>query len=1115
MNKRHLTVVRVVCWSALFLRGALPTPAAAAQALYLEGYCDPLSVQAGEDVGFCVSTNAERFSIEVARVGAEEEVVWTKAGLAGQEYPPDDGTGLTVRSAMYGCRWPAAVKLTVSPAWKSGFYRVVLQAGTERRGEIPPGPVHRVKLTSQPARFVMCFVVRAAQPGQRSKILLQLASNTYQAYNSWGGSSLYSGPQTPRVSFRRPMQLYPWGSPITWELPFLRWAEGHGHPIEVCTNLDLEFHPELLPHYRLVLSVGHDEYWSTGMRDSLETFIANGGNCAFFSGNTCCWQVRVEDAGRALVCYKRVHEQDPVFKNSDRRRLTTLWSDPLLQRPENLLTGVGFTYGGYNGVFGSYESGPGAGEYTVYRPEHWLLAGTGLQRGQTFGQEASIAGYEMDGCEMVFRDGLPYPTGRDGTPKNFEILATAPGRWGLFDSSLTWAQELRQALPREPKQEVPDDFVKREGVGVLGVYERGGTVVTVGSTDWAHGLAISDPIVERITRNILERLAGMPGKPGADIPGSPVPRTFKELVNGRPLPTAENFPPRTPQESLQAFKPRPGLRVELMAAEPLVMDPVDIAWGPDGKLWVVEMADYPLGLDGKGRPGGRVRYLEDTDGDGVYDKSTLFLDGLPFPNGCLPWRNGVLVTCAPEIFYAEDTDGDGKADVRKTLFTGFGEGNQQHRVNHPRWGLDNWVYLANGDGGAGTNGIVRSELQPGTQLDIRGRDIRIRPDDGALDVVTGQAQYGRNRDDWGNWFGCDNNRPMWYYAVEDRYVRRNPHVAAPPGRVDLTPERTSYPCGWVVTHHALGEPCPPLAQPGIWTCLCGGMIYRDELLGPEFYGNAFFADAVYNCVSRKLVKAAGVLFRGERAPDEQQSEFLASYDPWFRPTTIRTGPDGALWVVDMYRLVIEHPQWINDDLERTLELRLGHDKGRIWRVYPPDKQPRAIPRLDKLDTAGLIAALDSPSGWQRDLAQQMLLWRHPTGVGKPGLAVVEPLEKMVREHPRALARLHAMCTLDGLGALRPELVGQALSDTHPGVRRQAVRLSEPFLASDSGAHVDLGEALLKLVDDPDLPVQQQLAYTLGEWKIVPAGRALGKLAVRHAEDPYFMAAVMSSALPHL
>ena len=191
-----------------------------------------------------------------------------------------------------------------------------------------------------------------------------------------------------------------------------------------------------------------------------------------------------------------------------------------------------------------------------------------------------------------------------------------------------------------------------------------------------------------------------------------------------------------------------------------------------------------------------------------------------------------------------------------------------------------------------------------------------------------------------------------------------------------------------------------MGQPGTWTCLCGTMIYRDELLGPEFSGNAFFSDAVYNCVSRKVITADGVLFRGERAADEQQSEFLGSHDPWFRPATIQTGPDGALWVVDMYRFVIEHPQWINDDLEKTLDLRLGHDRGRIWRVYPADKQPRPIPRLDQLDTAGLVAALDSPSGWQRDMAQMMLVWRSDK-------AAVEPLEKMAATSQRPLARLHA------------------------------------------------------------------------------------------------------------
>lgn len=300
------------------------------------------------------------------------------------------------------------------------------------------------------------------------------------------------------------MSQCPWSGLFNWELPFLRWAERRGYRVDVCCNLDLGLHPEMLPPYRLVASVGHDEYWSAEMRDGLEAFIRQGGNVSFFSGNTCAWQVRVEDNGRALMCYKRYVERDPVWKTGDLRRLTTLWSDPRLKRPENLLTGVGFVYGGYNGIFGSYDSGPGEGEYTVHRPEHWIFAGTGLQRGDKFGKKASIAGYESDGCEYVLKDGLPVPTGRDGTSRDFEILATSLGRWGNFDGSLGWSKELRKGLP--PGPEVPDNLVDWEGGGVLGICTRGGTVVTAGSCDWAQGLAARDPIVERITRNILDRL---------------------------------------------------------------------------------------------------------------------------------------------------------------------------------------------------------------------------------------------------------------------------------------------------------------------------------------------------------------------------------------------------------------------------------------------------------------------------------------------------------------------------------------------------------------------------------------------------------------------------------
>ena len=238
---------------------------------------------------------------------------------------------------------------------------------------------------------------------------------------------------------------------------------------------------------------------------------------------------------------------------------------------------------------------------------------------------------------------------------------------------------------------------------------------------------------------------------------------------------------KSPEAAKQSMRVAPGYRVDLVAHEPLTMDPVAFDWGPDGKLWVAEMADYPNGIDGKGTPGGRIRYLEDTDGDGQYDKTTLFLEGVPFPNGVIAWKKGVLVSAAPDIFYAEDTDGDGKADVKHVLFTGFAEGNQQHRANGFSRGLDNWLYLANGDSGgtvacvqslnkALASGPQPSTLDPQPKIDIRGRDIRIRPDTGEIEAVVGQSQFGRNRDDWGNWFGNNNSRPMYHYVLDDEKI---------------------------------------------------------------------------------------------------------------------------------------------------------------------------------------------------------------------------------------------------------------------------------------------------------------------------------------------------------
>ncbi|CAA9422194.1 MAG: hypothetical protein AVDCRST_MAG64-2953, partial [uncultured Phycisphaerae bacterium] len=572
----------------------------------------------------------------------------------------------------------------------------------------------------------------------------------------------------------------------------------------------------------------------------------------------------------------------------------------------------------------------------------------------------------------------------------------------------------------------------------------------------------------------------------AGLPNLVDRRSFGKLLDGA-LPG-----PRSPEAALKSFKLRSGYHIELMAAEPLVMDPVAFQWGPDGKLWVAEMGDYPRGADGEGAPGGVIRYLQDTDDNAVYDKSTVFLDKVPFPTGVTPWRKGVIVTAAPDIFYAEDTDGDGKADKREVLFTGFGEGNQQHRVNGLVYGLDNWLYGANGDSG----GAIKS-VKTGKVVDIGGRDFRINPDTGEIDPTTGQAQFGRARDDWGNWFGCNNSEPNWHYVLDDRYVRRNPHVAAPALRYTV-PEAPGpapiFPASRTVER--FNEP----HSANRFTSANSLMFYRDDLFGSGMKGNSFVSEPVHNLVHREYVWPDGVRFRSRRIDDETNSEFLASTDTWFRPTMLRTGPDGAVWVADMYRLVIEHPEWIPPEWQQRIgDLRQGHDKGRLYRVVKSDRKPRPVPRLDAMAPAALALAMDSPNGWQRDMCQQLI-------VQSGDRSVVPVLEKMATKVSASLTRLHALCTLDGLGACSPAVLTAALADPVPGVRQNAVRICERYFERAP----ELGEAVAKLARDPDPFVRLQVACTLGEWKDPRAGEALAAIAMRDPNEPYVQAAVLSS-----
>ena len=449
--------------------------------LFIEGYAGQLSVAPGEEVTFHVSTGAAKFDVEIVRLGAQKETVWSRKDVPGQAHPVPEN------ASSGGCQWPESFRVPVPKEWRSGYCEVTLRAA-DSGGKF----VQRGRRTAESSCF---FVVRSAAPGRDTKVLLQLSANTYNAYNNWGGSSLYAGNssaklQGVRVSFDRP----PASQFTRWELPFVQWAERNGYSLDYAVNSDLEFHPELLAHYRLVLSVGHDEYWSGPMRDHLEAFIAQGGNVAFFSANTCYWQVRSEDGGRALVGWKQNYHQDPVFQTGDFRTLSTIWSHHLLERPENQLTGVSFNRGGYHKSKGQLMDGRGA--FTVHRPEHWALAGAGLRRGDEFGGKDTIIGYECDGCELVWKDGLPFATFADGTPETFVALCTAPARNDPEDCY--WYDQWDKDRPGG-----------LDGHAVMGLYTKpgGGTVFTAGTIQWSYGLRGGDKAVERITKNVLDRLS--------------------------------------------------------------------------------------------------------------------------------------------------------------------------------------------------------------------------------------------------------------------------------------------------------------------------------------------------------------------------------------------------------------------------------------------------------------------------------------------------------------------------------------------------------------------------------------------------------------------------------
>src|SRR5262249_24643624 len=293
--------------------------------------------------------------------------------------------------------------------------------------------------------------------------------------------------------------------------------------------------------------------------------------------------------------------------------------------------------------------------------------------------------------------------------------------------------------------------------------------------------------------------------------------------------------------------------------------------------------------------------------------------------------------------------------------------------------------------------------------------------------------------------------------------------------------------------------------------------YRDEPFAPEFPQALFISEPVYNCVRCEILEPDGISFRSHRWQAEEPREFIASTDPWFRPTGLKVGPDGALYIPDMYRQFIEHPEWIPDDIKTRYDMRAGEDRGRIYRVRPRDVPLRPAPRLDRLDVPPLVAALDSPNGWQRDTVQRLLVTR-----AEP--ASIAPLRQLLTASTNAKTRLSALCTLEGVNGLASADLLRALQDPHPALREHAVRLSEPFLRARGGSDrpetrpassppgfEDLAPALLSRIDDEAIRVRYQLAFSLGEWDDPRAAQGLARIALRDAGHKDVLIAVASSS----
>jgi putative membrane-bound dehydrogenase-like protein len=503
-------------------------------------------------------------------------------------------------------------------------------------------------------------------------------------------------------------------------------------------------------------------------------------------------------------------------------------------------------------------------------------------------------------------------------------------------------------------------------------------------------------------------------------------------------------PPTPAEKAVETFTLRPGFRAELMVAEPLVVSPVALAFDEDSKLYVVEMIDYS---ERQTEKLSRIKLLEDVDGDGRYEKATVFAEGLSWATSVTCWDGGVFVLASQELTYFKDTDGDGKADVHALVASGFGAGleklNVQALPNCLQWGPDQRIHGALGGNASKLKNFARVK---DPVLELRGRDFSFDPHDLKLRAELGGGQWGMSFDDAGRKFVTSNSRHL-VQIMYDAAVLNEPGRAEilPPAAVDIPIDgpqaevfRTSPVEPWRVlrTQWRVSGAVKGIVEgggraSGYFTGAAGGMIYRGDAYPAEFYGNAFVADCGSNLIHRKVLTGE-VQLTAKRAADEQKSEFFASRDNWCRPVFITNAPDGCLWFCDMQRETIEHPWSLPPNLKKHLDLNSGNDRGRLWRIVPTGGVGRKISKLGGLPTSTLVGLLGHANGWHRDTAARLLHQRRD-----PQATAL--LRAMVEKSPVALGRLTALRVMSGSGVLDDATILRALKDTNALVRAEAWR----------------------------------------------------------------------------